>query len=53
MNYNLTNITKLLEKLFKAGFNTEKSILMISLEDLAKLNDITSLEVTIILDFFR
>jgi len=50
MNYNLTNITKLLEKLFKAGFNTEKSILMISLEDLAKLNDITSLEVTIILD---
>ena len=50
MNYNLTNITKLLEKLFKTGFNTEKSILMISLEDLAKLNDITSLEVTIILD---
>ena len=50
MNYNLTNINKLLEKLFKAGFNTEKSILMISLEDLAKLNDITSLEVTIILD---
>ena len=50
MNYNLTNITKLLEKLFKAGFNTEKSILMISLEDLAKLNDITSLELTIILD---
>ncbi len=50
MNYNLTNITKLLEKLFKAGFNTEKAILMISLEDLAKLNDITSLEITIILD---
>ena len=25
MNYNLTNITKLLEKLFKAGFNTETS----------------------------
>lgn len=50
MNYNLGNISKLLEKLFKAGFDTEKTILMMSLEDLTKIPDITSLEITIILD---
>lgn len=48
--YNLSNITKLLEKLFKAGFDTEKDILMMSLEDLTKIPDISSLEITIILD---
>ena len=50
VKYNFGNITKLLEKLFKAGFDTEKSILSISLEDLQKINDITSSEITIILD---
>lgn len=50
MNYNLSNISKLLEKLFKAGFDTEKDILMMSLEDLAKIPDISSIEITIILD---
>lgn len=50
IKYNFSNITKLLEKLFKAGFDTEKSILGLSLDDLQKLNDITSSEITIILD---
>lgn len=50
MNYNLSNISKLLEKLFKVGFDTEKSILMINLDDLTKIPDISSLEITIILD---
>lgn len=50
MKYNFGNISKLLEKLFKAGFNTEKDMLMMSLEDLTKIPDITSLEITIILD---
>ena len=31
MNYNLGNISKLLEKLFKAGFDTEKTILMMTI----------------------
>lgn len=48
--YNLSNITKTLENLFNAGFNTEKSILSIKLEDLEKIKDITSLEITIIID---
>lgn len=48
VKYNFGNITKLLEKLFKV--DTEKSILSISLEDLQKINDITSSEITIILD---
>ncbi len=50
MEYNLNNICKLLDKLFNAGFNSEKAILMISLDDLTKITDITSLEITIILD---
>jgi len=50
VKYNFGNITKLLEKLFKAGFDTEKSILGLNLEDLQKINDITSSEITIILD---
>lgn len=40
--YNLSNITKVLEKIFKAGFTTEKDILNIGLEDLTKLPDINS-----------
>lgn len=48
--YSLSNITKTLDNLFNAGFNTEKSILSIKLEDLEKIKDITSLEITIIID---
>ena len=46
-NYNLSQITKTLNSLFNAGFNTEKSILAIKLEDLEKIKDINSLEITI------
>lgn len=48
--YNFSQITKLLEKIFKAGFNDEKSILNIQLEDLGKIPDISSIDITIILE---
>lgn len=43
-------MTKLLEKIFKAGFNDEKSILAIQLEDLEKIQDISSTDITIIIE---
>ena len=46
--YNLTQICKLLEKIFNAGFNNEKDILSIKLDDLPKISDLTSLEINII-----
>ena len=48
--YNLTNITKLLERIFNVGFTDEKSILAIQLEDLEKIPDITPMDIKIILD---
>ena len=33
INYNLNQITKALEKLFGAGFNTDKKILAMKLEE--------------------
>lgn len=48
--YNLNHITKTLDKLFKAGFNDEKSILAIKLDDLEKIQDVTSVEITIIIE---
>ena len=51
--YNLGQITKTLEKLFGAGFNTDKKILAMRLEDLEKLNNLTSSEMMIIIDFKR
>ena len=50
MKYNFNNITKLLDKIFKAGFNTEKDILSIELKDLSKLPDLTSTDIIILLD---
>ena len=47
--YSLSSITKLLEKIFNAGFTDEKSILAIQLEDLDKMN-ISPNEIKIILD---
>lgn len=47
---NLSSITKLLEKLFKAGFITEKEILSIDLEDLVKIQDIQSIEIVILVE---
>ena len=51
--YNLGQITKTLEKLFSAGFNTDKKILAMKLEDLEKINNLTSSEMMIIIDFKR
>lgn len=48
--YNLNQITKTLDKLFKAGFADEKSILAIKLDDLEKIQDVTSVEITIIIE---
>ena len=50
MTYNFNQITKLLERVFKAGFIDEKSILAIQLEDLEKIQDISSNDITILLD---
>ena len=38
--YNLSQITKTLDKLFTAGFVDEKSILSIQLDDLEKIHGI-------------
>ena len=48
--YNLNQITKTLDKLFRAGFIDEKSILAIKLDDLEKIQDVTSVEITIIIE---
>ena len=49
--YSLNQITKTLEKLFDAGFNTDKKILAMKMEDLAKLPNLTSNETLIIIEF--
>ena len=51
--YNLSQITKTLDKLFTAGFVDEKSILSIQLDDLEKIQDVSSIEITIIIDLKR
>lgn len=48
--YNLSQITKVLEKIFKAGFKTEKDILNIKLDDLTRIQDVNGNEITILLD---
>lgn len=49
--YNLSQITKTLEKLFNAGFNTDKQILAMKIEDLEKIDNLQSNEALIIIDF--
>ena len=51
MKYNLNQISKTLDKLFNAGFNTEKKITSMQMEDLLKIQDITSVEMNIIIEF--
>ena len=51
MKFTFTQITKALEKLFKAGFIDEKSILNMKLEDLLKLDNLTNAEISIIIEF--
>ncbi len=48
--YNLKQITSTLEKLFDAGFNTEKKILLMKMEDLSKINNLQSNEPLIIIE---
>ena len=48
--YNLSQITKVLEKIFKAGFKTEKDILNIKLDDLTRILDVNGNEIIILLD---
>ena len=48
--YNLSQITKVLEKIFKAGFKTEKDILNIKLDDLTRIQDVNDNEIIILLD---
>ena len=49
--YNLNQITKALEKLFEAGFYSDKKILAMKLEDLIKIGNLTSSEIAIIIDY--
>lgn len=51
--YDLGQITKVLEKLFKAGFKTEKSISNIQLDDLAKITDIQGSDTLLIIELKR
>lgn len=51
MNYSYNQITKALDKLFRAGFVEEKNILNMKLEDLLKMPDLTTIEVGIIIEF--
>lgn len=48
--YNLSQITKVLEKIFKAGFKTEKDILNIKLDDLTRIQDVNGNEIIILLN---
>lgn len=47
----LSQITKTLEKLFEAGFNTDKKILAIKIEDLELIPNLVSNEAMIIIEF--
>ncbi|MDO5002778.1 MAG: hypothetical protein Q4E39_00920 [bacterium] len=49
--YGIMQITKTLEKLFQAGFNTDKKILSMKLEDLGKIPSLQANEALIIIDF--
>ncbi|MEF2663386.1 MAG: hypothetical protein U0M92_03600 [Bacilli bacterium] len=48
---NVLSIAKTLDKLFNAGFNTDKKIIAMKMEDLEKLSNLTSSEIFIIIGF--
>ena len=50
MEKHLNLVTKVLEKIFKAGFITEKDILAIQLDDLVRVPDINGNEILIIIE---
>lgn len=51
--YNLNQITRFLDKLFKVNYTTEKDILAIQLDDLGDIPDISSTDITILIDLKR
>ena len=51
MKYNLNQIIKAIDKLFKAGFTNEKTISNMKIEDLLKLDNLTNVEISIIIEF--
>ena len=51
VKYSLNLITKTLEKLFKAGFNTDKKILAMQMADLKKIPTLSSAEIMTIIEF--
>lgn len=51
MNYSFNQISKTLDKLFSAGFTTDKSILNMQMEDLLKIPSLTAVETNIIIEF--
>ena len=48
--YNFNQITKTLEKMFEAGFNTERKILNMKLEDLTKVPSLQASETIILIE---
>ena len=48
--YNFNQITKTLEKMFDAGFNTERKILNMKLEDLTKVPTLQASETMILIE---
>ena len=50
VKYNFNQVTKLLEKIFKAGFTDEKESIEEQLEDLEKVPDISSSDINIIIE---
>ncbi len=48
--FTFQQISKTLEKLFSSGFDTDKKIIEIKLEDLARLPNLQSMEIAIILE---
>ena len=51
MDKNLNQITRALEKLFNAGFNTDKKIISMKIEDLRKIPNLVGDESLIIIDY--
>lgn len=50
IKYNFNQITKTLEKMFDAGFNTERKILNMKLDDLIKIPNLQSSETLILIE---
>ena len=50
IKYNVITIAKTLDKLFGIGFNNDKSILAMTMEDLQKLPELTPADMNIIIE---